>query len=128
MERAMKDGRTAMEVNLDPAALERLRELGGEALLSKMIDLFLENTPKRIQAALEGERTGNWHEVERAAHSIKSSAANLGLGGLRSLADQVEGLACVQEVGPLVPLLHELEALYPAIRARLQEARKTPDA
>ncbi len=124
----MKNGRMAMEVNLDPAALERLRELGGEALLSKMIDLFLENTPKRIQAALEGERVGNWHEIERAAHSIKSSAANLGLGGLQTLAHQVEGLAGAQQGGPLVPLLRELEVLYPAIRARLQDARKTPDA
>lgn len=124
----MKDGRTAMDINLDPAALERLRDLGGEALLSKMIELFLENTPKRIQAALEGERTGNWHEVERAAHSIKSSAANLGLGGLQSLAHQVEELAELQQAGPLVPLLHELEAHYPAIRARLQDERKTPDA
>ncbi|HXX93164.1 MAG TPA: Hpt domain-containing protein [Planctomycetota bacterium] len=124
----MKDGRMAIDVTLDPAALDRLRELGGVALLSKMIDLFLENTPKRIQAALEGERTGNWHEVERAAHSIKSSAANLGLAGLRSLAQQVEALAEVEESGPLLPLLQELEACYPLVRVRLLDERKTLDA
>ena len=124
----MKDGRTAMDIQLDPAALERLRELGGEALLTKMIDLFLENTPKRIQAALEGEKVGNWHEVERAAHSLKSSAANLGLNGLQALACEVEELAELQKADRIVPLLGELQAAYPAIRARLQEERKSPDA
>ncbi len=124
----MKDGRTAMDIHLDPAALDRLRDLGGEALLSKMIELFLENTPKRIQAALEGEKTGNWHEVERAAHSLKSSAANLGLNGLRALACEVEELAEVQNADRIVPLLRELEAVYPAIRARLQDERRTPNA
>ena len=124
----MKDGLMTSEVAIDPAALQRLRDLGGDALLSKMIDLFLENTPKRIQAALDGERTGNWHEVERAAHSLKSSAANLGLTGLQTLAHDIEDLCGMQKAEAVVPRLREIEVLFPAIRARLLEERKNADA
>jgi len=114
----------ATDTRLDPAALERLRELGGEALVIKMIDLFLENTPKRIQAAFDGDRKGDWHEVERAAHSIKSSAANLGFEGLRSLAYELEGAAERRNAEGVAPLLHELEAAFPSVRAALEAARK----
>lgn len=114
----------ATDTSLDPAALARLRELGGEDLIAKMIDLFLENTPKRIQAALQGEKSGSWHEVERAAHSIKSSAANLGFEGLRGLALEIEGAAERRRGAAIAPMLRELQAIFPAIKATLEGVRK----
>jgi len=111
------------EPTLDPEALERLRTLGGPTLLAKMIDLFLENTPKRLAAAGAGESSGNWYEVERAAHSLKSSAANLGLTGLQSLAREVEEFAERRQADRVGPLLRELEALFPAVKARLERER-----
>lgn len=118
----------ATDATLDPAAVARLRDLGGDALLTQLIDLFLQNTPKRIQAALEGEQSGNWHEVERAAHSIKSSAANLGFGGLQALAFQIEQLAERARAEAISPLLQELADVYPAIKNRLEELKKSGNA
>ena len=113
---------------IDLAAVERLRSIGGADLVGKMIDLFLENTPKRIAAALEGEKTGNWYEVERAAHSLKSSAANLGLTGLQGLAREAEELAGRREAGKIGPLLRGMESQFPALRALLEEQRKASHA
>lgn len=118
----------ATDPGFDAAALERLRSLGGEPLLSKMIGLFLENTPKRIASATRGEKAGDWHEVERAAHSLKSSAANLGLNRLQDLAHQVEALAERHQSEKVAPLLREIEELFPAVRARLEAERKPADA
>ena len=119
----MKDAVATIDVEMDPMAIGRLRTLGGEGLLSKMIDLFLEHSPRRIQAAHEGRKAGNWYEVERAAHSMKSSAANLGLTGLQGLAREIEELSIHQEAGRVDPLLGEIESIFPAIRVRLEEIR-----
>lgn len=115
-----------MEADLcpDPNALERLRSLGGAALLQTMIDLFLENTPKRLRAAADGERSGDWYRVERAAHSLKSTAAHLGLNGIHSLARDIEELAERGQANGMLDLLHGIDSLLPAAQAFLAEERR----
>jgi HPt (histidine-containing phosphotransfer) domain-containing protein len=110
----------------DPAALERLRELGGEGLVQKMIELFLENTPARIRSAVGALEAGAWPEVERAAHSIKSSAASLGFGGVSRLALEIEEAAGREDARALGPLLEELKAAYPGLQGALEELRRPP--
>ena len=39
---------------IDPAALERLRGVGGQILVTRMVELFLKNVPQRFTAAREG--------------------------------------------------------------------------
>jgi HPt (histidine-containing phosphotransfer) domain-containing protein len=93
---------------LDPAAIDRLRKLGGDSLLIRMIDLFLENGPRRVSAALEAAANHDVRGVEHAAHSLKSSAANLGATKLRQLSEQLEiaaSRAAAAEVQELIPLL-----------------------
>lgn len=78
---------------IDPEALDRLKEWGGEKLLSQMIRLFLESTPERVMQITEGLERGEVELVERGSHSLKSSAANLGAERLRELSAEVEDLA-----------------------------------
>jgi HPt (histidine-containing phosphotransfer) domain-containing protein len=73
-----------------PDALARLREWGGDALLSRMIELLLELAPQRLEALTEGERSGDMATVEGTAHSLKSSAGNLGALRLQREAEQLE--------------------------------------
>jgi HPt (histidine-containing phosphotransfer) domain-containing protein len=114
-----------METDLcpDPAALERLRSMGGAALLQKMIGLFFEHTPRRLRAAMDGENARDWYQVERAAHSLKSSAANLGLTAIHSLARRVEEMAESGQAEGMVRLIHEIDSLVPAAKAFLEEER-----
>jgi CheY-like chemotaxis protein len=77
---------------LDRTVLARLGKLEPN-LPRKLVDLFLEHTPGRLDSALAGGRAGDWKAVEAAAHSLKSSAGNLGAHRLRHLADRVESLA-----------------------------------
>jgi HPt (histidine-containing phosphotransfer) domain-containing protein len=74
---------------LDHEILEELRAmLGGD--LDHLIDVFLADTPRLI-GTLEQAATGPDYEALRdAAHSLKSSSANLGAMSLSAAAKRVE--------------------------------------
>ncbi|MGI8561101.1 MAG: ATP-binding protein [Luteimonas sp.] len=74
---------------LDYDVLSELRAmLAGE--LPHLVDVFLEDTP-RIIAALENAAIGpDYHALRDAAHSLKSSSANLGAMSLSAAAKHAE--------------------------------------
>jgi signal transduction histidine kinase/CheY-like chemotaxis protein len=74
---------------LDHEILDELRAmLGGD--LDHLVDVFLADTPRLI-TALEQAATGPDYEALRdAAHSLKSSSANLGAMSLSAAAKRVE--------------------------------------
>jgi HPt (histidine-containing phosphotransfer) domain-containing protein len=77
----------------DPSAFDRLRRLGGEAFLGKMVDLYFEGVSQRMAAGRAGLASGNLDEVQRAVHSLKSSAGNVGARHVAELAEEIEQLA-----------------------------------
>jgi len=91
---------------LDENALARLREWGGDKLLGQMIRLFLENAPSRMDQIRSVATGGDVDEAGKGAHSLKSSAANLGAEALRQLAGEIEktaGEGAVDRVNELLP-------------------------
>lgn len=94
---------------LDRGALARLVEWGGEGLRAKMIDLFLEHAPTRLAEIREGFGEGNAERVERGAHSLKSSAGNVGATQLQEICQEMEARASDGELAGLDGLLPELE-------------------
>ncbi len=106
---------------LDSRAIDRLRDLGGEALIAKMIDAYLGTSPEKIQGAVEGMRTGNLAEVEHVAHSLKSSSANFGANRLVDLAARVERLAAARAETPeLGSLVAEMVEAFEQVRIELE--------
>lgn len=103
----MSDPRT-----IDPQALERLREWGGPKLAGQMVRLFLENSGSRMDQIRTGTEAGDMSEAERGAHSLKSSAANVGAEILRTLATRVETAALEEDAGEAKRILPELETAY----------------
>jgi HPt (histidine-containing phosphotransfer) domain-containing protein len=63
---------------IDKAALERLEEWGGTKLSTEIVKLFLENGPARMDQIREAIDGDDLDVPERGAHSLKSSAANVG--------------------------------------------------
>lgn len=113
---------------LDHAVLDRLKTMGA-GFPNKLIALFLEHTPRRLDTALAGGRAKDWKAVEDAAHSLKSSAGNLGAVRLRELADRLEEAAATGREGNgsldvLSSLLAELESTYARTRELLIEVRE----
>ncbi|UCH62878.1 MAG: Hpt domain-containing protein [Fidelibacterota bacterium] len=112
------------KVLLDKSTLERLRRLGDNRFLVELIDLFLEHTPMKINEALAGGKIGDWENVERAVHALKSSAGNLGALSLQDLAGQIEQLAERKEGDSIPELLKELQDEYERVCDRLKAIKK----
>ena len=76
---------------VDPAAVVRLQRLGGDKLVRQMIRLYLENAVTRL-AQIDGglSAESGLDEVRRGAHSLKSSAANVGALRVSATAAQLE--------------------------------------
>ncbi|MSR23405.1 MAG: Hpt domain-containing protein [Gemmatimonadetes bacterium] len=95
---------------LDAGALDRLEGWGGAELRAKMVDLFFKNAPERVRGIRDGLATNDLELAERSAHSLKSSAANLGGEAVRQLAAKIEGAFEVENRAGAEALLPELEA------------------
>lgn len=93
----------------DPEALSRLREWGGDKLVGEMVRLFLSQAPDSIAAARTGLETGTPAEVERAAHSLRSSSAQLGASRVHALCAEIESRAAGGHLAGVAELLASLE-------------------
>lgn len=113
---------TSEEV-LDVAGLDRLHRIGGGEFVLEMIDLFLENAPQRLAAARAAVEAGDQKSLYRAAHSLKSTAANLGAQRLQGVAERLESLAAAGGTGSLGSVVSELEESYEQARGRLDAER-----
>ncbi len=97
---------------LDPAALERLEDWGGPGLSKEIVQLFLDHGPVRmdqIRGALDGD---DLDVPERGAHSLKSSAANVGAQHVRRFASEVESAASGGDLQLVRELIPNLEQAY----------------
>jgi HPt (histidine-containing phosphotransfer) domain-containing protein len=109
---------------IDPEALERLKEWGGEKLAAQMVRLFLKNSGTRMDQIRAGVAQGDPDETERGAHSLKSSAANIGAESLRTLATSIESAALDQNLTVMGEVLPEIEAAYAAAMSELKSIEK----
>jgi len=100
---------------VDLGQIERLNEWGGPELQKKMVDLFLTHSRERLEQIKEGVATGVLGKAETGAHTLKSSAGNVGAQRVQYLAGEAEALA---ESGKL----NEVEALLPAIEKEFEAA------
>lgn len=109
---------------IDVQALERLKEWGGDKLAAQMVRLFLKNSGTRMDQIRTGVADEDPAEAERGAHSLKSSAANIGAERLRTLATKVEAASLDQQIDRLQALLPEIEEAYAAAMRELESMEK----
>ncbi len=107
--------------NIDLQALERLKEWGGDKLAGQMVRLFLKNSGTRMDQIRKGATEADADESERGAHSLKSSAANIGAERVRALATQVESASLENDVERVRRILPDLEAAYSSAIDQLEQ-------
>ena len=109
---------------IDPQALERLKEWGGDKLAGQMVRLFLKNSGSRMDQIRQGAQAGDLDEAERGAHSLKSSAANIGAETVRTFATRVESASLEKDLESVRRLLPDLEAAFAAAIDELEALEK----
>jgi len=106
-------------MSLNPVALDRIRQLGGDSLARQIVALFRRNAPAWIEAADAALAAGDLKSVERACHSLRSSAGNLGATRLSELAAEAEELAAIGGGERLAGLVAALGEAYAEVEPRL---------
>ncbi|MGR8999383.1 MAG: response regulator [Gammaproteobacteria bacterium] len=81
-------------ISFDPAALTTLHQMGGDALVSNVLQLFRSSSAQHIEKLQEAMLEQNSEAVRHAAHSLKSAAASVGGLYLAGLARNIELAAC----------------------------------
>lgn len=110
---------------LDPKTFQAFRETTGEssAFLAELIDCYLEQSPKQLQAMKTGIAQGDASALRQAVHTLKSSSAALGATTLASLCSELEVMRTT-ETSPTESKVLQLEAEYERVKAALQIERQ----
>jgi len=104
-------------------ALEMIRTLPGNRgleILRKVVDLYLAGTPTLLQTMREAESGGDAEKLKAAAHSFKSSSANLGALRLAGVCMKLETLGRAGSTEGALPLLMQVEEEYRMVRDALR--------
>jgi CheY-like chemotaxis protein/HPt (histidine-containing phosphotransfer) domain-containing protein len=106
----------------DRAILED-RLMGDADVIAGIIDVFLEDTPRRIETLKGYAARGDLENAGREAHSIKGAAAGIGGEALRRAASEVEKAGHVGDAERLVAMTPRLENRFAELRQALASIR-----
>ena len=103
------------ESPLQQAPLEKIRAMqrpGAPDLLKKVIDIYLNDSPNLIETIKQSVADGDAKTLEEAAHSLKSSSANIGASRVSELSKELEQFGRQQALEAAHKLLDDLENEY----------------
>jgi signal transduction histidine kinase/DNA-binding response OmpR family regulator len=112
----------APDQQINRQALNNIRALSathGDALLERVLQAFLEDTPTHLQTIRQAIASGNAVQMRKAAHSLKSSSANVGADALAQRAKELELLGRNNTTAGAAALLAEMERSFQAARQAL---------
>ena len=107
-----------------PATLKRLD--GDCGLFRELIGFFFEDYPPAFLQLENSLADGNLAAIERAAHSLKGLAANVGSGPASLVAARIEESARQKDLQGAVNALPELHGELIRLKAALEEFQRTP--
>ncbi len=111
---------------IDPAVIASFREMeveGGESILAKLIEVFIENTPRVIEEARAGLARKLSPRLERAAHTLKGSCSNFGAERMRVACERLEKVARQGELEGAPELIAQVEKEFEYVRVALEHER-----
>ncbi len=108
--------------DFDPETIIKLRQLGGDRLILKLVAVFGEFARDRVQDAVTAGQSGDLEGLARAAHAVRSSAGNVGALRLLAIATALEQAARAGRAAPIPALVSDLHTAFVATRAYLDTA------
>jgi CheY-like chemotaxis protein/HPt (histidine-containing phosphotransfer) domain-containing protein len=121
---AKDEGREATRPDsIDHKVLGTLRSLrrgGTSNLLHKVLHLYLTSAPQLLNTMRDAVACCDALALQQAAHSLKSSSANVGALQLAAFCKEMEALGKAQSMIQAVPLLATMKAEYALVEKALQ--------
>jgi CheY-like chemotaxis protein len=103
----------ANKVTLDHSAIDAVRQLdpdGNDRLLSRLIALYRDDSSQLLADIDNAMKSSDAEGVARAAHTLKSSSANLGATNVAAIARQIEHSARGGDLNDLASSVTKLRA------------------
>ncbi len=115
---AQAEVRTAINLR----ALDSIRALskdGGDALVHKVISAYVDDTPQQLATLRTAIAGIDPEQLRRAAHSLKSSSANVGALALAQLCKDMEQLGRADSTEGASHILRDMEREFQCVRDSL---------
>jgi hypothetical protein len=113
---------------IDPAAIARLQQLaakGNLKLLEELIELFGQDSPDALQKMRDFLDAQDFPRLSQKAHTLKSSAANIGALRLRDLCERIERVRPEVGIQNISGLIDSAEREFRLALEELYLLRKT---
>lgn len=109
------------------STLEDAQAEGEPDLIVELIDLYLDETPRRLAAMSAMLAQRDWLSLRRAAHNLKGSSAAVGAGRTPQLCEAVEQFALDNSHPVNLDVLHMLHEEFGIVREAflLEKQRRT---
>jgi len=111
---------------LDPEALGELRacdEGGDGSLLAELIDIYLEDTPRRLSQLRLAFDAADTAALAREAHALKGSCGQFGATTMAECCRELEHLGRQGSLAGAEALLARIDDEYPRVKAALAVER-----
>ena len=109
---------------LDPQVLNSLREFAGakaQTVINQIIQQYLEDGPEKLQTIETAATAQDAEALRKAAHSLRSSSANLGAIAIAQLGKTIENIARSGTTEGTSEVIKELKTEYARVEIALQQ-------
>jgi PAS domain S-box-containing protein len=114
------------ESRLEAAALQNLRDIGGDAFVAEVIDVFLADAPALLASLRSSLERHDAEELRRAAHTLKSNGATLGAAAFAELCRTVERCARDVRLDDVSQLVDRIEQEFRTLQEDLPSLPSEP--
>jgi CheY-like chemotaxis protein len=94
---------------------------GDVVFINKMIRLFIQTVPQNVQELVDATGKGNWEQVSKMAHKLKSTIDSM---GIRSIHDQIRAIEMHSknrdQLDQLPEMVNEVESVVSSCILQLQ--------
>jgi len=104
---------------LDRTAIENLRQLGGNEMLSELTEMFFSDASTTLAALKEAIEEGDGDSVKRLAHGLAGSSANMGAKEMADICQELQDVGAAGDLSHAPVLLGQLEAEYSRVHLAL---------
>ena len=114
---------------LDPTALDQLLQLvgGDRDSYLKLIDSFLEETPKLLEGIRKAVENKDQPRLRRMSHTLKSTCRDFGAVQLSNLGAKMEAISKTDNMENMAELIEQMELQYASVTNALRTIRVEVD-
>ena len=94
--------------------------------MRNILRTFLESAHDHLNQLSQAILNGDTEKLRRSAHTLKSSAANIGAESLSEALKQLENFGLAGELHAVRPLQEKVQQLYQQVLPEIDEILKKP--